>query len=77
MRAGFARGTMSIPALSPGHFRQFMERSVGPIQKLVEGLGGEPEKLATIRGEFDALVQPYYADNTVRQDYLLTRAKAR
>ena len=32
------------------------------------------EKLAALRGEFEALARPYLADNLVRQDYLLTRA---
>jgi hypothetical protein len=73
----FARGTMSVPALSLEHYRLFMETSVGPIQKLVEGLAGDPQKLAAIRAEFDALMAPYYADNLIRQDYLLTRAMAR
>ena len=72
----FARGVMKVPALSLGHFRLFMERSVGPIQKLVESLAGEPAKLSSFRAEFDALASPYYTDNVVRQDYLLTRAAA-
>jgi SAM-dependent methyltransferase len=71
----FARGTMSIPALSVAHFRLFMEKSVGPMQKLVESLADE--KVAAVRAEFDALVRPYYDDNVVRQDYILTRARAR
>ncbi len=73
----FERGTMMFPALSGEHYRLFMETSVGPMQKLVENLAGEPEKLAALRAEFDALMRPYYVDNMVRQDYLLSRAKAR
>lgn len=73
----FERGTMAFPALSLPHYRLFMERSVGPMQKLVERLAGEPEKLAAVRAEFDTLVAPYYADNLVTQGYLLTRAQAR
>jgi hypothetical protein len=68
---------MSIPALSIEHYRLFMETSVGPIQKLVEGLAGDSQKLAAIRAEFDALMGSYYADNLIRQDYLLTRAMTR
>jgi SAM-dependent methyltransferase len=73
----FERGTMAFPALSIEHYRLFMERSIGPIQKLLERLASEPAKLATFRAEYDAMVAPYYADNVVRQDYLLTRAQAR
>lgn len=73
----FERGTMAFPALSLAHYREFMERSVGPMQKLVESLVGEPQKLGVVRAEFEALVVPYYFDNVVHQGYLLTRAQAR
>ncbi len=73
----FERGTMSFPALSLAHYRMFMEKSVGPMHKLVESLASEPEKLAAVRAEFDALAQPYYVDNVVHQNYILTRAQVR
>jgi SAM-dependent methyltransferase len=73
----FERGTMAFPALSLQHFRLFMERSIGPLQKLVESLAGEPEKLESLRTEYEALAAPYYADNVMHQDFLLTRAHAR
>jgi SAM-dependent methyltransferase len=73
----FERGTMEFPALSVAHYRNFMERSVGPMQKLVESLAGEPAKLAALRAEFDVLVAPYYEGNIVRSGYLMTRALAR
>jgi hypothetical protein len=73
----FERGTMAFSALSLAHYRLFMERSVGPMQKLVENLANEPEKLGKLRAEFDAMAAPYYVDNVVRQGYLLTRAQAR
>ena len=73
----FTRGTMTFPALSLGHYRLFMENSVGPIQKLVESLAGDSRKLAAVRSEFDSLIAPYYVDNLVIQDYLFTRAQAR
>jgi SAM-dependent methyltransferase len=73
----FERGTMGVPALSLAHLRGFMERSVGPLQKLVERLATEPAKLAAVRAGFEALAAPYYIDNIVRQSYLLTRAYAR
>jgi SAM-dependent methyltransferase len=72
----FERGTMIVPALSVAHYRGFMEASIGPMQKLVERLQGDPAALAEVRAEFDALVAPYFADNVVRQDYLFTRASA-
>ena len=73
----FARGVMAFPALSVAHYRQFMERSVGPMQKLVESLAADAGRLAAVRAEFDSLVSPYYVGNVVHQDYLLTRAQVR
>jgi hypothetical protein len=73
----FSRGIMSVPALSPAHLRLFLEQSVGPMQKVIEGLAGDAAQLAAVRREFEALIAEYFEDNTVRQDYLLTRAVAR
>ncbi|MGE0449510.1 MAG: class I SAM-dependent methyltransferase [Vicinamibacterales bacterium] len=73
----FARGVMRFPALTPAHYRLFMEQSVGPMQKLVESLGNDRERLDALRREFEALVADYLVDNVVYQDYLFTRAAAR
>lgn len=73
----FERGTMHYPALSIDHFRMFMERSIGPMQKLVESLAADPQKLAALRDEFDAMAAPYFSGNVMHQNYLLTRARVR
>jgi SAM-dependent methyltransferase len=71
----FDRDRMAFPALSPKNYRAFLERTAGPMLKLVELLSGsDPERLSKFRGEYDALIAGYFADNIVRQDYLLTRA---
>ena len=71
----FDRATMRVPALSPQHFRTTLERTAGPVIKVVESLSAsDPVKLAAFRSEYEALISEYYAENTVRQDYLLTRA---
>ncbi len=72
----FERGMMEIPALSLPHFREFMERSVGPLQKLVERLADDSAKLHAVRAEYESLAAPYYFDNVMHQGYLLTRAQA-
>lgn len=72
----FERGFMAYPALSLSHYRLSMERTIGPLQKLIERLAGEPEKLAALRHEYEAMAAGYYEGNVVRQDYLLTRARA-
>jgi SAM-dependent methyltransferase len=71
----FDRARMSIPALSPQHQCRNAERTAGPLVKLVETLAAtDSARLASFRREFEALVAEYFEDNTVRQDYLLTRA---
>jgi SAM-dependent methyltransferase len=72
----FDRGRMLVPALSPQHFRAAIERSAGPLIKLVEMLGAkDPDRLRLFRQEFDSIVAEYLEDNLVRQDYLMTRAR--
>jgi SAM-dependent methyltransferase len=71
----FQRETLRAPALSPQHYRAMTERTAGPLVKLVEGLSaGDPAKLAAFRKEFDALISGFFADNFVRQEFLITRA---
>jgi SAM-dependent methyltransferase len=71
----FDRGTMLVPALSPQHARATMERTAGPVRKIVEALTTtEPARLEEFRREFETHVGTYLEDNVIRQDYLLTRA---
>jgi len=45
------------------------------LMKLVESLSAsDPARLSQFRREYDALVAPYFENNIVRQDYLMTRA---
>jgi SAM-dependent methyltransferase len=73
----FDRGTMLVSALSPQHYREMIERTAGPLVKLVESLSASDPRLAEFRREYDALTVEYFADNIVRQDYLMTRATKR
>ncbi len=71
----FDRATMITPALSPQHHRTTFGRTVGPVIKIFETLSvSDPERLATFCREYDALAAEYMADNTLRQDFLMTRA---
>jgi len=73
----FDRDRISAPALSIGHYRDFTEKTAGPVIKLVETLSAsDPAKLAEFRAAYDALTAQYFdaAQNIVRQDYLMTRA---
>ena len=71
----FERGVMMSLALGIPHFRLVLERSVGPIQKVVESLAADPQKLDRFHAELEALAAPYHFDNVIHQDYVLTRAQ--
>jgi SAM-dependent methyltransferase len=71
----FESGLMLVPALSPQHFRLHTEKTAGPLIKLVEMWEkSDPAKLSEFRREYDVLSSQYFADNTMRQEYLMTRA---
>ena len=63
--------------MSVANYRDHIEKTAGPMLKLVEMLASDPTRLAQFRREYDALIAPYFEDNLVRQDYLLTRAVKR
>ena len=66
---------MLFPALSLKHYVAFLERTVGPMIKLVQSLGqSDPARLAEFRREYEELARPYFENNLLRQGYLLTRA---
>lgn len=71
----FDREVMLAPGLSPQHYRSNVERTVGPIIKMVESLSATaPDRLEEFRREFEALVAKYLQGNVVQQGYLMTRA---
>jgi SAM-dependent methyltransferase len=71
----FRRGTMSVPTLSPQHSRTGIERTAGPVLKLVELLNAtDPARLEEFRRAYERLVADHTEENVVRQDYLMTRA---
>jgi SAM-dependent methyltransferase len=71
----FDRGAMFVSALSPAHNRTTMERTAGPLIKLVEMLAAaDPGRLARFRQEYEALAAIYLEHNVIRQDFLMTRA---
>jgi SAM-dependent methyltransferase len=71
----FHRQTMLVPALSPQHLRLNVEKTAGPMVKMVDVLSTKnPEALQEFRAEFDSIVAQYHENNVVHQDYLMTRA---
>jgi SAM-dependent methyltransferase len=71
----FEYESMIVPTLSLPHYRATQERTVGPLIKLVEMLSAsDPAKLAAFRNEYDAIAADYFGENTVKQEFLMTRA---
>ena len=71
----FNRASMVVPALSAQHNRESIEKTAGPVIKMVESLSAsDPAKLAAFRREYETLAVEYLEENIIRQDYLLTRA---
>jgi SAM-dependent methyltransferase len=73
----FDRGTLVTPQLSVRHARLMFERTIGPVTKLVFMLESQPERLAQLRAELEALVATIFEDNHLRQHFLMTRATKR
>ncbi|HEX2021250.1 MAG TPA: methyltransferase domain-containing protein [Candidatus Thermoplasmatota archaeon] len=72
----FDREAMLFPAMSVGHYRELLERTSGPVLKLVQSMRSDPARLAKFRAEMEAALAPYFEPegNVVRQGYLMTRA---
>jgi ubiquinone/menaquinone biosynthesis C-methylase UbiE len=71
----FTRDLMLFQTLSPQHYRIFMEQNFGPAKKLLDALeAADQAKATTLRRELEELTAQYFENNTVRQDFLLTRA---
>lgn len=70
----FRRGRMYAPTLSPQHSRAFMERTAGPVVKLVQMLStSDLPKLAQFRADYEKLVAESAVDNVITQEFLMTR----
>lgn len=69
----FEREIMRPAALSVGHVLALLEETIGPLRALVRS--GDDAAIARCRAEMRSLVAEYVDGNTVRQDFLMTRAK--
>ncbi len=65
---------ITIPALSPQHYRAGMEAGAGPVYKAVEALKDKPAELAEFRSKLDAIIQRFFSENLIRQTFLMSRA---
>jgi hypothetical protein len=71
----FDRATMTFPVLSPQHYLHLIERTAGPVVKLVETLAAtDPARLEEFRKKYEDILTDYMDENLAWQDYLMTRA---
>ncbi len=70
----FDYGVMNFPALSLGHYQKSIEKTLGPVVKLVELSANDPERLKNFRNEVEKLASHYYTGNQIHQSFLMTRA---
>lgn len=73
----FAREEITIPALSPAHYRAQMEITAAPFVKLVQELTPHPARLADYRARLEAIAAQFLRGNRMHQGFLMTRATKR
>lgn len=70
----FQRDTLLMPMLSTRHFQIAQEATIGPLTKVVAALHGDPERLAQLRADFEAMAVEVFEDNAIHMPFLMTRA---
>ena len=69
----FGRDTMFAPTMSPAHMLKLFEKNAGPLANLVKALADDPTKLSNLRNTALALIEKFFSNNFLRQDFLMTR----
>jgi len=69
----FARDTMFAPTMSPAHMLKLFEKNAGPLANLVKALADEPTRLSNLRNAALVLIEKFFSNNFLRQDFLMTR----
>jgi SAM-dependent methyltransferase len=70
----FHRDRLNTPGLSPRHLVVKYEETAAPVIKVVQALKDNPARLIEFRAAFEKVLEPYFRDNQIAQDYLMTRA---
>lgn len=70
----FEHAVMPWSALSVAHYRAFHQTHTGAFVRMVQNLSKTPERLAEYNAAFDAIAAPYFDQNAVRHEYLVSRA---
>jgi ubiquinone/menaquinone biosynthesis C-methylase UbiE len=70
----FERGIVKIPVLSPNHYWKMMSTRSGPVIQPIQTIK-EPSKIEALKKDVLEDIAPYYKDNELKLDYLITKAK--
>jgi SAM-dependent methyltransferase len=74
-RLTFDREVEYFPGLSVKHVRDHMERTAGPVLRLVAMLEtSDPARLEKFRQEYEVIAAESFEDNRLKQSYLMSRA---
>ena len=68
----FERGVVNVSLLSPNHFWQMFSTKYGPMIRAIQAL--ESAKVEALRHDLIQAIAPYFYENVLRWDYLLTIA---
>ncbi|HEU4446843.1 MAG TPA: class I SAM-dependent methyltransferase [Nitrososphaeraceae archaeon] len=68
----FERGVVNVPLLSPNHFWPLFSTKYGPMIRAIKAL--ESTKVDALRNDVIQAIAPYFYENVLRWDYLLTIA---
>ena len=69
----FGRDAMFAPTMSPAHMLKLFEKNAGPLANLVKALADDPIKLSNLRNAALDLIETFFSNNFLRQDFLMTR----
>jgi SAM-dependent methyltransferase len=69
----FERGCVNVSTLSLNHYWQYMSTKFGPLINAVR-IVNDDKKINSLKNDYIHSLTPYYADNILRLDYLVTIA---
>jgi len=69
----FERGVVKIPVLSPNHYWARTSTKSGSVIHAIQTIK-EPSKIEALKKDVLEAISPYYKNNALTLDYLITKA---
>jgi hypothetical protein len=69
----FERGFVKIPVLSPNHYWKTTSTRSGPVIQAIQTIK-DGSKIKALKKDVLEAIDPYYKDNELKLDYLITKA---